>query len=316
MPSDKTAAADSTKAAYFAMRLSLAVGICLLALKAYAYYVTGSAAILSDAAESVVHNIAVGFAAYSLHLSMKPADREHPYGHDRISFFSAGFEGMMIVLAAVYIIYEAIHKWMAGLRLENVDAGIWFITLAATITTVVGLFLVRRGKKLHLIVLEANGKHVLTDSWTSFGVIAALLLTKWTGWLPFDPIIAILVALNILFSGAKLMRRSIGGLMDETDPEVNGILETILHRESDRYHIQFHHLRHRNAGNKLLVEFHLLFEDNVTVAEAHETATIIENQIHEAFPYPTEVLSHLEPAGAHDETHQKLLKGNGEKPLR
>ena len=290
-----------------AMRLSLFAGFFMLTIKIYAYIITGSAAILSDAAESIVHVVAVSFAAYSLRLSMKPADATHMYGHDRISFFSAGFEGAMIALAAMYIIYEAVHKWLLGLSLENIGTGAIFTTIATVINGGLGWYLVHQGKRYHSIVLEANGKHVLTDSWTSLGVILALLLTLFTGWLPFDPLIAIFVALNILWTGGNLIRRSIKGLMDESDPRVDAILQTLLERETSSRGISFHHLRHRNAGNKLLVEFHLLFHDNVPLAAAHEQATQIEKEILRAFSSNVEVISHLEPAEGHDEIHNNLL---------
>jgi cation diffusion facilitator family transporter len=291
-----------------AMRLSLGIGFIMLFIKIYAYIITGSAAILSDAAESIVHVLAVSFAAYSFSFSLKPADDKHMYGHDRISFFSAGFEGGMIILAALYIIYEAIQKWIGGLAIENIGTGTIFTVIATMINGGLGWYLVRMGKKYHSIVLEANGKHVLTDSWTSLGVIVGLLLTLLTGWLPFDPILAILVALNILWTGGKLIRRSIGGLMDESDPKVNEMLHTLLKKETEKYGVQFHHLRHRNAGNKTLIEFHLLFRDNVTITEAHEQATLIEKELHHAFPSQVEILSHLEPLESHDEVHERLLK--------
>ncbi|MBI3766610.1 MAG: cation transporter [Ignavibacteriales bacterium] len=299
-----------------AMRFSLGIGFFMLLIKTYAYVVTGSAAILSDAAESIVHVLAVSFAAYSLRLSMKPPDESHMYGHDRISFFSAGFEGAMIVIAALYIMYDAIHKWLVGLSIEDLGQGITFTTLAAVTNGLLGWYLVRQGKKYHSIVLVANGKHVLTDSWTSLGVIMGLILIVVTGWLPFDPILAMLVACNILWTGGKLIRQSIGGLMDESDPAINAKLLTILEQESEKYNLKFHGLRHRNAGNKLLVEFHLLFNENVSVVLAHEQATLIEQEIQKAFPNPTEVLSHLEPLEGHDEIHEKLLRDSKSKPNR
>ena len=301
--SDKEILTDSERHLKFAMRLSLGVGFLMLILKIYASVITGSAAILSDAAESVVHMLAVSFAAFSLWLSMKPADKTHLYGHDRISFFSAGFEGAMIIVAGLYILYESIEKWLTGQYLENIEQGIGFIMLATVINGGLGWYLIRQGKKYHSIILEANGKHVLTDSWTSLGVIVALLLTLWTGWLPFDPIIAIIVATNILLSGAKLVRRSIGGLMDEADPNINKKLREILQQESEKYDVQFHHLRHRNAGNKLIIEFHLLFHKDVPISKAHEQATIIERTIMNSISMQTEVTSHLEPIEGHDEAH-------------
>ncbi|MGH7495283.1 MAG: cation diffusion facilitator family transporter [bacterium] len=292
------------------MSLSLAAGVLMFFTKVIAYVMTHSAAIMADAAESVVHLFAVGFAAYSLWLSMKPADGSHLYGHDRISFFSAGFEGAMIVVAAVFIIHEAVQKWLAGLQLQNIAAGAGFIAFATLINGALGWYLVRQGRKHYSLVLEANGKHVLTDSWTSLGVILALLLTLWTGWLPFDPLIAILVALNILWTGSKLIRRAIGGLMDEMDPEIDAKLREILQRETRKYRLQFHSLRHRNSGNKLLVECHMLFPEATSIVQAHELATLIEQEIHHAFPMTIEITTHLEPIESHDEIHEKFLEND------
>ena len=294
---------DSVRPMKFAMRLSLGVGLLMLIFKIYAYVITGSAAILSDAAESVIHIFAISFAPFSLWLSMKPADKSHLYGHDRIGFFSAGFEGAMIIVAGLYIIYESVEKWINGLHLDNVEEGTGFIVLATVINGALGWYLIRQGKKYHSIVLEANGKHVLTDSWTSLGVTVALILTLLTGWLPFDPIIAIIVATNILWSGAKLVRRSIGGLMDEADPNIYKKLKEILQQQSEKYAVQFHHLRHRNAGNKLIIEFHLLFQKDLPISNAHEQATNIERTIMNSISMQTEVTSHLEPIEGHDAAH-------------
>lgn len=292
----------------FAIRASLAIGFLMLLIKLYAYLITRSAAIFSDAAESVVHVLAVSFAAYSFRLSLKPADDKHLYGHDRIGFFSAGFEGAMIVIAALFILYEAITKWLSGLEIQNIDTGALIIAGATAVNGLLGVYLVRQGKKYHSIVLEANGKHVLTDSWTSLGVIIGLVLTMMTGWMSFDPILAIIVALNILWTGARLMRRSIGGLMDEADPVIDAAIREILDRECARYSIQYHLLRHRNAGNKLLVEFHLLFPQALPISVAHEEATKIEQELHRAISTPMEILSHLEPIEGHDEVHERLLR--------
>lgn len=304
---------EELRHAMFAIKLSLAIGFSMLFMKIYAYVITGSAAILSDAAESVVHIFAVGFAAYSMRLSFKPPDEGHMYGHDKIGFFSAGFEGAMIILAAIYIMYESIAKWIAGLQLENLGVGTIFVALATVTNGALGWYLIRQGKRFRSIVLEANGRHVLTDSWTSLGVVIALGLTYWTGWLPFDPIIAILVAINILWSGGRLMRRSIGGLMDETDRRLDTDLRKLLSDETQKYGIQFHDLRHRNAGNKILIEFHLLFHSGLPIATAHEQATAIELQIKKRFGDQTEILTHLEPLEGHDEVHEKTFHPPQEK---
>lgn len=293
--SAKLSFAQTAKHTKFAIGLSLVVGILMFIAKMYAYLITGSSAILSDTAESVVHILAVSFAAFSLRLSLKPADEDHMYGHDRISFFSAGFEGAMIVVAAIYIILESVHKWLGGLKLEHVDIGVDYIAIATVINALLGWYLLRQGKRYHSIVLEANGKHVLTDSWTSLGVIVGLGLILMTGWLPFDPIFAIFVATNILWTGGKLMRQAIGGLMDESDPQIVARINTVLQQETEKYRVEFHNLRNRNAGNKLLIEFHLLFHEDMSLSRAHELATNIEQEIHNAFPMQTEIISHLEP---------------------
>ena len=202
----------------FAMRLSLAFGVLMLVGKVGAYLLTGSAAILSDAAESVIHVVAVAFAAFSLRLSTRPADERFRYGYERITFFSAGFEGAMIILAAIFIIAAAVQKWLAGLQLQNLGMGALFVLAASLINAGLGWYLVRTGRRTHSLILEANGKHVLTDSWTSFGVVGGLALVLLTGWKPFDPLCAIAVAINILWSGGHLVWRSATGLMDYADP--------------------------------------------------------------------------------------------------
>ena len=196
------------KALSFAMALSLAIGLLMFVMKVGAYLLTGSAAILSDAAESVVHVAAVIFAAYSLKLSYKPADESHLYGHAKISYFSAGFEGAMIILAAIYIIYESVHKWLTGLNLENLGFGVVLTAAAAAINGALGAYLVWLGRRKNSIILKANGKHVLTDCWTSLAVLVGLGLVLVTNWLPFDPICGIIMACNILISGTGLMKSS------------------------------------------------------------------------------------------------------------
>jgi cation diffusion facilitator family transporter len=175
--------AADRKAMNFAMNLSLGIGILMFIMKVGAYLLTGSAAILSDAAESVVHVAAVIFAACSLRLSYRPADEDHLYGHSKISFFSAGFEGAMIILAAIYIIYESIQKWMTGLQLENLGAGTALIVVASVVNGGLGGYLVWLGRKKNSLILEANGKHVLTDCWTSIAVLVGLTLVLVTKWL-------------------------------------------------------------------------------------------------------------------------------------
>jgi cation diffusion facilitator family transporter len=287
----------------FAMNLSLVVGLLMFVIKMGAYLLTGSSAILSDAAESVVHVAAVIFASCSLRLSFRPADRDHLYGHSKISFFSVGFEGAMIILAAVYIIYESIHKWLTGLELSNLGAGSMLTAAAVIINGGLGAYLVWLGRSRNSRILEANGKHVLTDCWTSLAVLVGLLLVLTTKWLPFDPILGILMACNILWSGAGLVKSAFSGLMDEADPEAHKTLVAILDRETKARELGYHDLRHRNMGDAHSVEFHLLFQEGETLQHAHLVATEIEKIIEAALQPRAFVTTHLECASDHETLH-------------
>ena len=292
-----------TRALTFGMNLSLAVGFGMLGLKVAAWLMTGSTAILSDAAESVVHVAAVGFAAYSLRLSFKPADESHLYGHAKISFFSAGFEGALIVIAAFYIIFEAVSAWIGGLDLQRLGLGAVLTAVAGLINGALGAYLLRSGQRRGSLILEANGRHVLTDSLTSLGVVAGLGLTMLTGWLPFDPLVAMAVAVNILISGFRLLHRSIGGLMDRAEPEIDERLHQVLRQETARYGLKYHDLRHRNVGDAHWIEVHLLFPGEMKVEEAHRIATAIEETIDRHLETAAYATTHLEAIEDHRELH-------------
>ena len=289
----------------YAINVSLAAGVFLLAVKVHAWILTGSVAIFSDAAESVVHFFIVCFSAYGVRLAQKPADRDHLYGHDRINFFSIGFEGAMIVVAALFIFYEAGGRLFAGdFVLREVESGIGYIVLAAVVNLALGYFLLRQSRRWKSDVLEANGRHVLADSMTSFGVIIGLGLAKTTGIVLFDPAAAIAVAAHILWSGAKLVRRAVGGLMDSADPETDAVLRELLDAETKKYGAHYHFLRHRDGGGRLLVDFHLLFDNDMTVARAHDISMMIERAITRRMEIPTEITTHFEPLHGHDKAHE------------
>lgn len=281
--------------------------LCVI-LEWYAYAITNSAAILSDAAESVVHIMAVGFAAFSMWLMYQPPDESHPYGHDKISFFSAGVEGFLIILAAAFIIFESIKKLIYGIELTNLDVGTYVVFAASVINLGLGGYLVWQGKKSQSLILVANGKHVLTDSWTSFGVVFGLLLVLFTGWLPFDPIIGIVVALNIVWSGGKLVRQAVGGLMDEADPKTEQSIRAVLDAETSRRGLEYHELRYRESGNVIWVEYHILFPEEAHLQDAHNTATEIEAVLITSLKRPARIISHLEPSAGHDEVHREGLR--------
>lgn len=287
------------------MGLSFVVGFFMLVGKVGAWWITGSSAILSDAIESVIHLAAVTFAAFSLWLSQRPASDRHPYGYERIAFFSAGAEGALIIVAAVAIIYAAVDKWIHGIELASLGMGTAIVAGAGLLNAILGFYLVHLGRRNRSIILEANGKHVLTDSWTSLGVLGGLGLVMWTGWKPFDPICAIAVALNIVWSGGNLVYRSALGLLDYADPGVSTDLTVKLNRLAQEHGITWHNLRFRATGKRTIAEVHLLFPAARPIGEAHQIATLIEEQLENDFGSPLEVITHLEPEEDHDLRHSR-----------
>ncbi|MCA9445466.1 MAG: cation transporter [Candidatus Omnitrophica bacterium] len=294
---------QDVEAQRFAMWVSLLVGFSMLIIKVGAYVLTGSAAILSDAAESVVHVGAVGFATYSLWLSQTPPDEDHLYGHERISYFSAGVEGGLIIAAALFIMKESIPELWGKPEIESLDWGTGLVALAGGINAILGWYLVHLGKKQDSLILEANGRHVLTDTWTSVGVVVGLLLVLATGWTILDPIMAILVALNIVFSGYHLIQRATFGLMDRVNPKQDAVIREILEKAESEGVCRFHELRHRNTGRTAWVEVHLLFPEGSSLKNAHRGATEIEEKINAALPGQVIVTTHLEPLETHKAEH-------------
>lgn len=287
--------------------LSFWIGLLMLVIKLFAWWLTDSAAILSDAAESVVHIVVVAFVVYSLRLSQKPPDESHPYGHAKISFFSAGFEGGLITLAGIFILWQAGWQWIEGSTPQHMGAGGALTATALLINGGLGWYLIRLGKRSDSLILEANGHHILTDAWTSVGVLLGLVLTYSTGWAGFDPLCAILVAITITISGVVLMGRSAHGLMDRADPAVQATLVKCLDATTAEHGITWHQMRHRHLGNGHWVDFHLVFDDAATVRDAHEIATRIEREIRAVLGEATIVTSHLEP-------HQDHVRIHGHRP--
>jgi len=289
--------------ARFAMWLSLFVGVFMLIGKVAAYLFTGSSAIFSDAAESVVHVVAVAFAVFSLWLSTRPAVPHFHYGYERITFFSAGFEGAMIVLAAGSIIVTTTQRWRHGLTIDNLGYGLVLILAAGVLNAFLGFYLLRTGKRNHSLILEADGKHVLTDSWTSFGVVAGLGLVMMTRWKPFDPLIAYAVAANILWSGGRLMWNSMRGLLDYSDPRIGHQIRNRLDFICEELGLQYHGVRFRTTGYRQIIEVHLLFPHTMLVGEAHRQATMLEERLTIDLEVPAEVTTHLESLEDHSEVH-------------
>lgn len=280
-----------------AMNISLGVGVAMLAAKWWAYLVTHSSVIFSDAAESVVHVIAVWFAWYALRVAHKPPDADHHYGHQKIGLISAGVEGGLICVAAVVIIVTSVNRLFTGVELQHLDYGIAITALAGGINGLLGLYLLRTGRNNRSLVVEANGKHVLTDAWTSLGAILGLVLALATGHHFLDPLFAIVFAANIIREGGRLVFDAAAGLMDKTDPVLEQNITSALQEFVTTHGLSFHRFRLRLSGSYAYVDFHLQFPDSMTIQHAHALATEAETLVvatvgHQA----VDVITHLEPA--------------------
>ncbi len=282
------------KAAY----ISLAIGIGMFFSKMGAYLITGSAAIFSDAAESVVHVLATLMALFSIILASRPADDSHLYGHGNIEFFSAGVEGLLIVIAAIFIIYTSIMDIIVGSHLKQLDIGVIIISAAGAINLVLGFYLIRTGNKTNSLTLIADGKHVLTDSYTSIGVIIGIIIVLITKFEIIDPLFAIAIALNIVFTGYKLIRQSIGGLMNETDIELLDKIVAKLNSMRKKYWIDIHQLRFWKSGDKVFIDFHLILPFYFTIKESHLEEEYIEEQLESEIPN-SEIRVHLDYCTEH-----------------
>jgi len=297
-----------------ALIISFAVSISILIVKLSAYFVTQSTAALSDALESVVHVLAVGFAYYGLRLSDKPADEQHLYGHERVEFLSVGVEGTVILVAGLSIVYQSVYNFIYGYELFELYTGIWLMGGAALINLVLGLYILKTGRKWNNAIVISNGKHTLTDVWTSAGVVVTLLVVSLTGWKVLDTLVGIIFAVYIMYEGGELVSYAIHGIMDRRDPEINKKLLEVLDERPDSIS-EYHNLRHRTTGETTWIEFHALFEDTISLVEAHRDATLLERNIMDALPGNAIVTIHLEPRESHEKSHEVLKEAKTDKNL-
>ncbi|CAN5756292.1 cation diffusion facilitator family transporter [soil metagenome] len=274
--------------------LSLTAAIGTVALKLLAYALTGSVALLSDALESLVNVLAGGMAVAMLWLAQQPPDEEHPYGHSKAEYFSSGLEGTLILAAALAIGWTAFRRLLQPVPLDQPAVGLLIVAAATVINFIVARILLRTARRHDSITLEANARHLMTDVFTSTGVIIGVSLAAFTGWLLLDPLIAIAVALHIVLAGVDLMRRSALGLLDtaisSTEQER---LQAIIQRYEERS-IAFHALRTRQSGGRRFISMHVLVPGGWSVRRGHELLEDIEAEICAAIPTAT-VFTHLEP---------------------
>ena len=273
--------------------ISIAAALVTIVLKTTAYYLTGSVGLLSDALESLVNLVGGIMALAMLTIATRPADDDHAYGHSKAEYFSSGVEGTLILVAALSIAFTAIPRLFHPQALEQVGAGLAVSMVAALVNLAVALLLLRVGKKNHSITLEANAHHLLTDVWTSVGVLFGVGAVVLTGWLWMDPVVALLVAANIVWTGSRIVWRSISGLMDLALPKedlaiIRAILDTYQNDE-----VQFHALRSRQAGARKFFSVHVLVPGAWTVQRGHELLERIESSIRAALPR-IHISTHLE----------------------
>jgi cation diffusion facilitator family transporter len=276
--------------------LSIATAILTVIIKGFAAWVTNSVGLWSDALESTVNLVAAIVALWAIRLSAKPADDNHDFGHGKAEYMSAAVEGTLIFIAAGAIIYSAIGRLIQPVEPEQLGLGLLLSTIASLLNLGTGLLLLRAGRKHRSITLEADGKHLLTDVWTSVGVLVAIGLVFLTGWTILDPIIAILVGLNILFTGFTLVRRSVVGLLDGSLPPEEVEIVTQAAREAcSSCDMTITQVRTRESGRQRFVYVTLEVPGDWTVRRAHDIADLVEGAVDEAFPGTTTFV-HVEPA--------------------
>ena len=275
--------------------LSVGAALATISLKTIAWWLTGSVGLLSDALESLVNLAAAVLALSMLRLAAAPPDDNYPYGFSKAEYFSAGIEGALIVVAAAGIVWAAVPRLIAPRALDMAFAGLALTVVASAINFAVAVVLLRAGRAHDSITLEADGRHLMTDVWTSAAVLVGVTLVVITGWLRLDPLIALAVSVHILWTGFGLMRRSVRGLLDpaisaEDQSEVSKLFEEY----SRRYGVSFHAVRTRQAGARRFVSFHLLVPDAWTVAQAHQLSEELEARMRAMVPNAA-VFTHIEP---------------------
>ncbi len=274
--------------------LSIAAAIVTIALKTIAYFLTNSVGLLSDAMESGINLAGAVMALSMLLIAARPADEDHNYGHDKAEYFSSSVEGILILIAAIFIIIASIRRFIEPRPLEQIGLGLIVSVVASLINLYAAITLMKAGKKFNSIALRADSKHLMTDVWTSAGVLVGLGAVALTGWQRLDPLVALLVAANIIWSGFQILKSSVSGLMDkaltaEEQNTIYGVLETYK-----KTGLEFHGFLTRQSGVRSFVSFHVLVPGNWSVQYGHQVLEQIEDDLRKAFPGII-VITHLEP---------------------
>ncbi len=274
-------------------------GLVITLLKFTAFALTNSVAILSDALESIINIVAAGVMLYSLWLSNRPADEDHPYGHGKVEFLAIGMEGWLILFAGIFIAVEAIRRLFSGVEPTHLNIGMWMLLVIGLLSASLAAYVWLMGRKYQSEPLVADGKHLATDVVSTIGVLIGLVMVRWSGWLWLDPVVAILVAGLCLFVSWRLLWKSIHGLMDASDPDDDKLIRQILDEAKAAGHILgYHKVRHRHNGPFHWVDMHLQVDGAMNVADSHSVASRIEARIEKELGRAN--------ATAHVEPHTKI----------
>lgn len=268
------------------------LSVVLLVVKVIAWYLTGSVAILTDAFESIVNVVAGFIGVYSLYVSAKPRDMDHPYGHGKAEFISAAIEGTLISIAGVIIIYKAVQNLFLPHEVKKLDYGILLIAATGLINFIAGYFCVKTGKKNNSLALMSSGRHLQSDTWTTLGIVCGLVLLLVTGLNWIDSVVAILFALIIIYTGYKILRSSVAGIMDETDTALLAKMVTMLNGSRRENWIDLHNLRIIKYGSRLHLDCHLTVPWYLNVHEAHEEVDALSELVKKEYGESVELFVH------------------------
>lgn len=274
---------------------SVVISIVLLIIKFYSYVLTGSNAILTDALESIVNVVASFFALYSIKLSAVPSDKNHPYGHGKIEFFSAGIEGTLIILAGIFILYQSIYSMVFPQPLIDLPLGMVLIGFSGIVNGILGFILQKKGKALNSITLEADGRHISTDAITSFVLIFGIAIIYFSGWYLMDSIISAVFAFYIVYNGYFLVRKSVAGLMDESNPQSINNAVKILNKFRQKNWIDIHNMRVQQYGGDSHIDLHLTLPYYFDLIQVHDCVHDVEEVLEENLPGKIEVFVHADP---------------------
>ncbi|MBT4760550.1 MAG: cation transporter [Bdellovibrionaceae bacterium] len=280
----------------YAAQITLVVSIILLFAKFWAHKITGSQAILSDALESIVNVVAAILLLFVIYYTAKPADEDHPYGHGKAEYFSAAFEGGLITFAGFLIVIEGVKSLVFGNQLQELSEGLIIVIAAGVVNFLLGIFLIHQGKKRNSEALKGSGHHVLSDFWTSVGIVAGLIIVKFTGILWLDPVIAILVGLLLLVSGVQLAKKSVGALLDEENLDDLETLRAVLEKTTAKHSIiQVHHVKLIRSGRYHHIDAHLVLPEFWTVNDIHDNVLRFETETIREYSYQGELNTHIDP---------------------